>query len=224
MFSLLMTSFYQSMHWTGRLFLRSICTLYMFVSGLISCCFFQVFHILLFSNQCLDSAGRKLYFRKCLSKILLPRTIANHVRKRKHGVPAFSHSQIQLQPNPLLNGRRGLLYFFFPVIVILLMDVTEIHSSYSPWLNTPAQNLWRNVLQVKVEFYLEWKTGHWALTQVLSDDVMLSKPPWRQQKWKIRAVDWKNARRQRLEETLGMFLAALAGKVVLPAGSFFLDK
>lgn len=72
-----------------RLFLCSICVLYMFVSGPISCWFFQVFHILLFFNQCLDSAGRKLYFRKCLSKILPPWTTANHVRKGKDGVPLF---------------------------------------------------------------------------------------------------------------------------------------
>lgn len=43
----------------------SICALYIRIAPLISCWFFQVFHILSFVNLCPDSAGRKLHFRNC---------------------------------------------------------------------------------------------------------------------------------------------------------------
>lgn len=99
---------------TCQLFLCSICALYMFVSGLISCCFFQVFHILLFFNQCLDSAGRKLYFRKCLSKIL-PWTTANHVRKGKRGLPVFGRfpNSITVESFPKWEVWSSVFYFLF---------------------------------------------------------------------------------------------------------------
>lgn len=137
-------------------------------------------------------AGRKLCSRKCRPDTVLLATVPiGHLFIWGKGKPPFPSSVIPKSSYcRILSWIGGVVFCVFvlsSVIDILLMGVTEIHTGYSPWLNTPAYNFLRNVLffkQVKLELHLKCTVGHRALTQALSDDVILRKPPLGQQKGK----------------------------------------
>lgn len=79
------------------------------------------------------------------------------------------------------------VFVFSSVTDILLMGVTEIHT-VTVHDSTPLHKIFEGMLffsrQVKLEFHPKCTMGHRALTQVLSDDVILRKPPLGQQEGK----------------------------------------
>lgn len=122
----------------------------MLVSCLISCCFlFQVSLILLFFNQCLGPwhNRKETLFQEvpdwyCATGLVVASAPIGHLFNRGKGkapitssvIPKFSYCW-------LLSWKGGVVFFVFvfsSVTDILLMGVKEIHTGYSPWLNTPA--------------------------------------------------------------------------------------
>lgn len=89
------------------------------------------------------AAKRKHCIRKCLPDIVLwpqcQSDIFSSEEEEKH------YSSPETFPNPvccrILSWMGGVVFSVFvlsSVIDSLLMGVTEIHTGYNPWLNTPA--------------------------------------------------------------------------------------
>lgn len=207
----LMTSFSQSMHGRGNFssVRTSMCALDMYVSSLISCWFFQVFHILLFFNQCPDSAGRKLHFRKCCHG-----PIANQPFMWGKGNMVF-----QFSINPKFNYRRILSWMaFYGVAYICLIFFLWLPSCWWMWQKYTAVTVHDSTplhkIFVEMSFKSNWScilSAHRATEPSLRCWVMMSclaNHPG-DGKMENKGCRLKNVRRQRLEETVGRFLAGL---------------
>lgn len=119
---------------------------------------------------------------------LLPRTdyqSAIHVRKRKHSVPVLSQSQ-----NSIIVGSSPewkvwpftSSFFFFFLWLPSWWWMWQKYTAVTVHDSTPLRKILVGMpFKVKLELHLECTPGHRALTRVLSDDVMLSKPPCRRQ-------------------------------------------
>lgn len=198
-----------------------MCALYMYVSSLISCWFFQVFHILLFFNQCPDSAGRKLHFRKCCHG-----PIANQTFMWGKGSTVF-----QFSINPKFNYSR-ILYWMRGVAFYVLFFFLWLQSCWWMWQKYTAVTVHDSTPLHKIFVGMSFKSN-WscilsaprATEPSLRCWVMMSCLANRSgdSKMENKSCRLKNARRQRLEETVRMFLGVLAGSMQC-CWQFFQDK
>lgn len=126
-----------------------LCVLCVHVYCLISCCFFQVSLVLLLFNQSWGPChGRKeTLFEEvavwyCAAGVAVVSVPIGNLFIWGKGKPPFPSLVIPESSDcRILSWIGGVVFNVFilcPVIDILSMDVTEIHTDYSPWLNTLA--------------------------------------------------------------------------------------
>lgn len=182
MFQLMTGAFDSCMGMSFFPLLTSRCVLCMLC--LISCCFFQVFLIVLFFNQIPDIAGRKLHFRKCLSDTALQSLSADIYSSKETEKRSFLHS-VTVVSCPEWEVWSSLCLFwalwsttwwwawqkYTPVTICDLTPPLKIFEGMSFF----------SLKQFKLALHLKCTMGHLALTQALSDDVISRKPPLGQQ-------------------------------------------
>lgn len=143
-----------------------------------------------------DITGRKPCFRKCLTDIVLPALLwpqcqsdiySTEEKEKLQSHPESFPSSVSVDSCPERKVWSSLCSFSALWLTSCWWawqkyTLVTVHDS------TPLHKIFKGMLvfsrQVKLEFHPKCTMGHRALTQVLSDDVILRKPPLGQQEGK----------------------------------------